>query len=76
MGENVKIQFSVKQLLITLIIAVLIAALMTILSAFAPLSFVYNWLADHDLSFIWFGLMAGVIGGSLVFYNAKRKNNR
>lgn len=76
MGESTKVQFSIKQFFIMLVIAVLIAALMTVLSAFAPLSFIYNWLVDHHLRPVWFGLIAGVIGGSLGFYNAKIKKNK
>lgn len=75
MKENNKVQFNIKRFFIMLVIAILIAALMTILSAFPPLSFVYNWLSARNLSIIWFGLIAGVIGGALSFYNVKRKNN-
>ena len=76
MEESNKVQFNFKQLFIMLVIAILIAALMTILSAFPPLSFVYNWLVARNLRLIWFGLIAGVIGGFLSFYNVKRKNNK
>lgn len=74
MKENNNVQFNIKQFFIMLVIAILIAALMTILSAFPPLSFVYNWLSARNLRIMWFGLIAGVIGGALSFYNVKRKN--
>mgnify|MGYP001508950201 CR=1 FL=1 len=35
--------------------------IMTILGAFPPLSFLYNWLVGHGLQNVWVGLMAGVI---------------
>ena len=34
--------------------------IMTILGAFPPLSFLYNWLVGHGLQNVWVGLMAGV----------------
>lgn len=76
MEENTRGQFSIIRPFIGLVIAILIAALMTILSAFPPLSFVYHWLVDHHLRLIWFGLIGGVIGGFLAFYNVKRKDNK
>ena len=49
---------------------------MTILGAFPPLSFLYNWLVGHGLQNVWVGLMAGVIAICVSLYNmhhAKKK---
>ena len=42
---------------------------MTILGAFPPLSFLYNWLVGHGLQNVWVGLMAGVIAICVSLYN-------
>ena len=50
--------------------------IMTILGAFPPLSFLYNWLVGHGLQNVWVGLMAGVIAICVSLYNmhhAKKK---
>lgn len=43
--------------------------IMTILGAFPPLSFLYNWLVGHGLQNVWVGLMAGVIAICVSLYN-------
>ena len=52
--------------------------IMTILGAFPPLSFLYNWLVGHGLQNVWVGLMAGVIAICVSLYNmhhAKKKRS-
>ena len=53
-----------KQIAIAAGIAVLVTILMTLFSAFPPLSILYNWLYDHNLIRIWNGL----IGGAVAFF--------
>lgn len=64
---------NVKQIFILLVIAILVGILMTILSAVPPLSLIYEWVERSNLKFIWYGLVAGVIGFCLMLYRSKRK---
>lgn len=54
-------------------IAVLVAAVMTLLTAVPPVSILYRWLEERDLIYVWTGLVAGFIGGVLSFYRSKEK---
>ena len=47
--------------------------IMTILGAFPPLSFLYNWLVGHGLQNVWVGLMAGVIAICVSLYAPREK---
>ena len=40
----------------TVAIAVLVAAVMTVLSGFPPFSIVYEWLESNNMKVIWYGL--------------------
>lgn len=74
MEENNTTRIDIKRFFTMVVIAILIAALMTLLSAVPPLSTIYDWLADHQLRFIWYGLTAGIIGGLLSFYYTRGRN--
>ncbi len=65
--------FSAKQISISIIIAIFIAVLMTILSAVPPFSIFYQWLIRNELNEVWYGLIAGTIGFCLVLYHRKNK---
>ncbi len=57
-----------KQALTAVAIAVAVAVLMMVLSAFPPLSFVYDFLDNHSLGAVGTGLNAAVIGACLHLY--------
>lgn len=54
-------------------IAVVIAGVMTLLALVPPVSILYRWLEDRDLSYVWTGLVAGFIGGVLSYCRIKEK---
>ncbi len=49
-----------------LLIAILIAVLMTLFSGIYPGSVLYGWLDQNGLNFVWAGLTAGIIAACLV----------
>ncbi|MCR5448215.1 MAG: hypothetical protein K6F23_02360 [Solobacterium sp.] len=65
---------AMKILMIT-VAAVLAAAVMTLLSAVPPLSYLYDWAESNHMMFVWNGLTAGVIALclSLYFYHQKKQ---
>lgn len=58
-----------------LLIAILIAVLMTLFSGIYPGSVLYGWLDQNGLNFVWAGLTAGIIAACLVLYR-RRKSDR
>jgi len=60
------------RLFMPIIIAILVAVVMVVLSTIPPLSIVYEWAERNNLKFIWYGLIAGVIGLCLSLYRLKR----
>ena len=56
----------------TVAIAVLVAAVMTVLSGFHPFSIVYEWLESNNMKVIWYGLTAGIVALCLLLYRARR----
>lgn len=63
---------SVRSFIMCLAIALSIAVLITILSAFPPLSILRGWLEHNGLSFIWTGVVAGIIALCLSLFRSKR----
>ena len=49
-------------------LAILLGVVLTVLSAIPPLSLAYQWLEQHDLPIIWYGLEAGVISLCVLYY--------
>ena len=64
---------TVKQLVISLAIAISVGILMTLLSAVPPLSLLYGWAQRSGLRSVWYGSVAGVISFCLILYRSKRK---
>lgn len=58
-----------------LLIAILIAVLMTLFSGIYPGSVLYGWLDQNGLNFVWAGLTAGIIAACLLLYR-RRKSDR
>lgn len=59
---------------ITALIAVLAAVIMTVLSAVPPVSILYNWLDENNLVVIWYGIMAAIVAICTTLYiNRTRK---
>ena len=56
-----------------LLIAILIAVLMTLFSGIYPGSVLSGWLAQQGLHFVWAGLTAGIIAACLVLYRRRKK---
>ena len=56
-----------------LLIAILIAVLMTLFSGIYPGSVLYGWLDQNGLNFVWAGLTAGIIAACLVLYRRRKK---
>ena len=56
----------------TVAIAVLVAAVMTVLSGIPPFSIVYEWLESNNMKVIWYGLTAGIVALCLLLYRARR----
>ena len=56
-----------------LLIAILIAVLMTLFSGIYPGSALYGWLDQNGLNFVWAGLTAGIIAACLVLYRRRKK---
>lgn len=56
-----------------LLIAILIAVLMTLFSGIYPGSVLYGWLDQNGLSFVWAGLTAGIIAACLLLYRRRKK---
>ena len=42
-------------------LAILLGVVLTVLSAIPPLSLAYQWLEQHDLKLLWYGMEAGII---------------
>lgn len=57
-------------------LAILVALLMTLLSAIPPISILYDWLMHHNLRSAWFGLMSCVIALCLSLYTANKKTKK
>ena len=55
-----------------LLIAILIAVLMTLFSGIYPGSVLYGWL-ENGLNFVWAGLTAGIIAACLLLYRRRKK---
>ena len=62
----------VMKIFIAVAIAILVAVVMTVLSAVPPLSIVYNWAERNNMKFVWNGLVAGVIALCLLLCRGKR----
>lgn len=59
---------------IAVLIAVLAAVIMTVLSAVPPVSILYNWLDENNLSIVWIGIMAAIVAICTTLYiNRTRK---
>lgn len=71
--ENKKARGGIREFFTVVGIAVLIAGVMTLLALVPPVSILYRWLTEHDLPYVWTGLVAGIIGGVLSFYRMKEK---
>lgn len=56
-----------------LLIAILIAVLMTLFSGIYPGSALYGWLDQNGLNFVWAGLTAGIIAACLLLYRRRKK---
>ena len=56
------------RVVISVAIAILAGVILTVLSAILPLSLAYQWLEQHDLPIIWYGLEAGVISLCVLYY--------
>ena len=54
-----------------LLIAILIAVLMTLFSGIYPGSVLYGWLDQNGLNFVWAGLTAGIIAACLPSYSPR-----
>jgi len=63
---------NVMHIFILIAIAILVVVLMTFLSAIPPFSIIYEWTERSNLKFIWYGLVAGIIGFCLILYHSKR----
>lgn len=71
--NNKKTKSGIREFFTVVGIAVLIAAVMTLLTMVPPLSILYRWLEERDMLYLWTALVAGVIGGVLSFYRSKEK---
>ena len=58
-----------------LLIAILIAVLMTLFSGIYPGSVLYGWLDQNGLNFVWAGLTAGIIAACLLLYRRRKKGS-
>lgn len=61
-----------KRAVITVSLAILIAVILTILSAVPPLSLIYQWAERKNLECIWYGLVAGIIAFCLILFGRTR----
>ena len=52
-----------------LLAAVVIAVLLTALSAVPPISLFRGWLDGSGLGFVWYGIIAGIIALCLILLN-------
>ena len=55
--------------LLVIVIAILVAIIMTILSVYPPFSIFYEWTERNHLKYMWYGLVAGVIALCLGVYH-------
>ncbi len=65
-----------KQALKIIAIAVAAAVLMMVLSAFPPLSFVYDFLDSNNLSCVGYGINAGVVAFCLSCYFKRQEQEK
>lgn len=59
----------VRKIILAIAVAIFAAAVMTLLSAVPPLSYLHDWAERNDAKFVWYGVTAGVVALCWLLYH-------